>query len=41
MDRQMLMSGCWILPDAPVRASRHDDMAVSGGFSEKIRRDLI
>jgi hypothetical protein len=41
MDRQMLMSGCWILSDAPLRASRHDDMEVSGGFSEKIRRDLI
>jgi hypothetical protein len=41
MGRQMVMSGCWILSDAPVRASRRDDMAVSGGFSEKIRRDLI
>jgi hypothetical protein len=37
----MLMSGCWILSDAPVRASRHDARAVSGGFYEKIRRDLI
>jgi hypothetical protein len=37
----MMMSGCWILSDAPVRASRRDDMAVSGSFCEKIRRDLI
>jgi hypothetical protein len=37
----MVMSGCWILSDAPVRASRHDAKAVCGGFSEKIRHDLI
>jgi hypothetical protein len=41
MGRQMVMSGCWILSDAPVRASCHDDMAVSGGFCEKIGHDLI
>jgi hypothetical protein len=31
----MLMSGCWILSDAPIRASHRDDMAVSGSFYEK------
>jgi hypothetical protein len=41
MGGQMVMFGCWILSDAPVRASCHDDMAVRVGFFEKIRRDLI